>query len=158
MTTSRKDRLLARTLAETTVRVRVAPFGELDDALATLDVARSGDAPDPDEIGQAQAAVDACYEEITFRALPTARHDELISEHPPPEDKRDTHAFDPDTFVPAVVGESCTDDELDEKFWAEFFATAATAQEKQTVYLAVEALHRRSLDVRVGKGSTPTRS
>jgi hypothetical protein len=102
----------------------------------------------------AEAAVDACYETLTLRALPPARWEELSAAHPPTaaqmdrckaereqaakrgEEPLDWPSYDDATFWPAALAE-CVDGDMTGDDWTAFLAEHVSRGEVRGLKLAV---------------------
>ena len=104
-----------------TKRVTVQLDGEVANRIAGLralqtaarDSDRLSNEPDkaPAIIEQIEQAVEASRDTeivFTFKSIGRFRYDDLVMEHPPTKEaKREGAEFNPDTFPPALVAESC---------------------------------------------------
>lgn len=168
------DRLRSRQLPRTVVHLQVEFSDEMDAAQAELaeatrDLHRFRDRGDPFLAEQAQARVDAAqarldegFAEIPLRALPPAEFEELLLAHPPTEAQKQRNKdvqFDPDALIPALLAACAEVDGMTADDWAQLVGKGGTvtAGEKNALFAAAMQVNDRSPEVRLGKGSTPTR-
>lgn len=169
-----RERLRERGLPQTThpllvaqLSVLAAAQAELEEAVRALALART--APQGHllveryeaERDTARTRVEGCYEDVRVRALPPADLEVLIGEHPPtPEQEAKGHAWNPDSFVPALLAACVESDEVwTEADWAEMTSKGVLALgEVNALFEAAQVVNGRSPDLRLGKGWSPTRS
>lgn len=130
-----------------------------DDAPARLELTAALADGDDRRIEQAREALAACYEPLGLTAMPPQDWDDLIAEHPPPEQFKDRMWCDPVTFLPAALA-ACSDaEDLTEADWADHVKRGSMAPgEVRALLDDLVMLHDRSPDPDLPKGSTPTRS
>lgn len=167
-------RLKARQLPRTVAYLQIEFSDELeaaqrDLAEATRDLRRAQDRNDEFLIGQAQtrvdraqARVDEGFAEIPLRALPPAEFEELMLAHPATDAQKDRQpnaTFNPDTLIPALLAACAEVDGMGLDDWTDLVGKSGsvTAGEKAALFEAAMQINDRSPEVRVGKGSTPTR-
>jgi hypothetical protein len=115
------------------------------------------------QIAGAAAAVDACYETVVLRALPTVGEvtvETLIDAHPPTSEQMaaakaerdkarqrgdqppDWPSWDDRTFFPALL-EACADNDMTAADWVAFFAKNVSDGERAGIQLAALAVNER---------------
>lgn len=162
---SARERFLKRGLPTAIFPLAAAPSHEVEAAAAAVDEARRaflaaeqrGDDVTPYRatLDEAQAVLDSCYEDATVRALPSELMEDLLTDHAPSaEQAKDGLAWDPETFVPALLaeavrfaeGETWTVEE-----WTEAIVGGLSLGEVSGLFDAAYSLNGRTLDLRVGK-------
>lgn len=160
------DRLRERGLPSTTVPIRTGRIADTQQARAALDEAiRLRDkAPgiDPDleqAVVDARTALDACYEDVTVKAIEPAAYEALVAAHPPTDEQDEQgFAWNPDSFVPALLA-ACVDMGLSEDEWLEMCSAGPLALgESAELFEAAVKVNGRSPDLRTGKGFAQTGS
>jgi hypothetical protein len=173
-----RDELRGRGLPQATFSIRRVPSEELAAAEAELDAA-IGELRDAEaarrvssalrqQVEDAAARLDACFRELTIRALPPADLEALVNAHPATEAQRDKvpdAAWNRDTFAPALLAvcvfdePGATEPALTESEWVqETTKGSMSLGEIGALFEACWRVNDRSPDVRLPKGSTPTRS
>jgi hypothetical protein len=67
----------------------------------TVYIAVNGDDGEPVEVG------------LTFRGISAREYDKLVSKHPPrPADKKQGYGYNPDSFGPAIIAETCVEPQM----------------------------------------------
>jgi hypothetical protein len=141
-----KDRLSARRRPTATYGLRID-----DDTVARAELGAARAAGDEARIVAAQEAVEACYEQVTLTALPPAELEALIAAHPPPKESQVQKAWNPVTFIPALLAAS-VDSDVTEDDWAEYHRSGAmTTGEIADLFNAVWELNYRAPDPNVKK-------
>lgn len=80
------------------------------------------------EVDTAQAEVDKCFEKIRLHALPGAKFEELVGEHPPVDGVDDEDAsYHEETFLPALLAASA-DNGWAEDDWVEEIAELSVGE------------------------------
>jgi hypothetical protein len=176
---SQRERLLGRPRPSLPYPILVAdmdgPRQELDKVLRTARQAMiRADEGTPEHaaavasIEAAQAAVDACYETVTLRALPPAGYEQLKADHPPTAGQvaeAEKLGIPPpdanvDTLVPEALAAGC-DNGMTVEDWATFLAEHCghgERQELRTVVLGLNEATRFAESTVLPKGSTGIRS
>jgi len=163
--------LAQRQLPRTTVSLRVdfspeadSADAELRDAVLALRLAEQAGQDTAElntRVEAAQVAVDACFEHMAVNALPPTDFEELVAAHPPTVAQRQQDPsvqWNDATFRTAVLA-ACVEGDLTETDWTEMIAKGqVTLGEVRALVQAAIATNDRSVDVRVGKGSTQTPS
>lgn len=144
-----RDRLRERARPTAAFSLRVD-----DDTAALAELTAAREADDDEGIAAAQAAVDACYEQLRLMALPPADMEALIAAHPAVE--KDA-SWNPATFVPALLA-ACVESDVTEEDWVEYTTKGPmTSGEVTALFDAIMILnYRTSSDL--GKGSAGSRS
>lgn len=111
-------------------------------------------------VDETQAALDACFIELTVRALPANVYDDLQSDHPPTAEQEakakeagEEVAWDEDSFRPALFA-ACVDGDLTAEDWAEQARNMSKAEVRELWVLCLnlnEFSRNPDLDS-VGKG------
>jgi hypothetical protein len=113
------------------------------------------------ELEEAQAAVDACYEYLTVKAIPASEMEALIGAHPATREQLEVDprvTFNRLTFFPALLA-ACVESTETEEDWAQIIQSGELVLgEINTLVNVAMELNDRSPSVTLGKGSTPTRS
>jgi hypothetical protein len=105
--------------------------GRLVLASIGVDVDPAALAPLEEAVRTAQAAVDACFEEITLHALPGAQFEALMAEHPPAEaDVEKELVHNDETFLPALLAACCENGWLEED-WVEEIAELSVGERSE---------------------------
>jgi hypothetical protein len=114
-----KDRLATRQRPSTTYKLRID-----DDAAARTDLAAVTAAGA--DVEEAQAQLDACYEQLIITALPPVEMEALLAAHPATDAQRakDKTVFNQDTFVSALLA-ACIDSDVTESDWQEYTTKGA---------------------------------
>lgn len=74
-------------------------------------------------LAEAQRGLSACFHRIWFRPIGLTEFDALVTEHPPSAAQRkEGHAWNPDTFSFALLATACEDSDLTAEEWAEELA------------------------------------
>lgn len=174
---SLRDTLRARGLPHITVPIRAVPSAEVAEAeaelaaataaLADAEARRTVSTALRHRVDAAASAVDACYTELTVRALPAAEMEALIAEHPADTEHQRGQGipFDRVTFVPALLSRcvfdspDATEPALTEQEWTDEFAKGSgSLGEIGALFTACWQVNDRTPDPRLPKGSTPTSS
>jgi hypothetical protein len=141
-----KDRLSSRQRPTATYSLRID-----DDTVARAELGAARAAGDEARIIAAQEVVEACYEQVTLTALPPAELEALIAAHPPPKESQGQKAWNPVTFIPALLAAS-VDSDVTEDDWAEYHHSGAmTTGEIADLFNAVWELNYRAPDPNVKK-------
>ena len=141
-----KNRLAARPRPTATYALRID-----DDTVPRAELAAARAAGDEDRIVTAQTAVEACYEQVTLRALPPVELEALIAAHPPPKDQQGKKMFNSVTFIPALLAASVESD-VSEEDWVEFYTSGAmTTGEISDLFNTVWDLNYRAPDPNLPK-------
>lgn len=164
---SQRDRLLKRRLPTVPFRLMVDDDSdarrELADAEAALELAQYGPQDDAAKaevkkargrVEKARAALDACYEVITIRAVTPARFEEMMKDHPPREGKKE-EIYNPETFSRALFLEGVQDPELTRDEWEVFLDTQLSKAERDGsdgIFWATLALNTRTPSEDIPKG------
>lgn len=141
------------------VEDEVADAAELNLAGAERDLRRAKVGDDEDEIAvaeaaleQARAAVKACYDTLTFRALPSHEFEALISAHEPSkEQQKKGDQWNTDTFSPALLAACCVDSDLSEEEWAEELASWSVA-DRNAIFSAALSANVTARSITIPKG------
>lgn len=133
------------------------PLRTDDDRGPRAELAAAQDAGDERRIAAAQAVLEACYEQITIRALPPGEVEELLEQHPPTEEQAKRNwIYNPVTFPPALLA-ACIDSDITADDWAQYTTKGPmTRGEANTLFNTVWDLNYRVPDPWLGKGSTTT--
>jgi hypothetical protein len=91
-------------------------------------------------VADAQAAVDACYEPITMRALPPEVFEELAAQHPPRKDKEERWN---DATFPRAVFLASVEGEMTEEEWVAFLDTQCSQGERTVLGIAALGVNAR---------------
>jgi hypothetical protein len=149
----RRARLLAR--KRPTVDYQLAVVDELD-AVAELAAAREAfevaqlrvdDGAETavveaeKRVEQARKAVEACYEPVTFTALPPVEFEALVAAHPSREGKEEQ--WNGDTFPPACFLACVDTAELSADEWAEFVQASVSQAERVALFAAAIGINAR---------------
>lgn len=173
-----RETLKQRGLPLTTFPFRAVPSDELAAAEAALDEAtrdlRRAETTKAvttalrRRVDDAAEQVQACFQVLTVRAMPPADLEALIAAHPATDAQRDKDpdaVWNRDTFVPALLAACVFDDPagdepaLTEAEWAIAVTKGASSLgEVAALFNACWQVNDRAPDVRLPKGSTPTRS
>jgi hypothetical protein len=151
-----KDRLADRKRPGTTYNLRIDDDAAARAELAAAKAAWSAKASS-DNIGReaaAQAAVDACYEQIIITALPPVDMEALLAAHPATEDQRakDKTVFNQDTFVPALLA-ACIDSDVTEADWRDYTTTGSmTIGEVNALFAVAWEINYRDPSSSIKKG------
>lgn len=100
------------------------------------------------KVAKAQKKVDAHYETLKLRALPSEDMEALIAKHPAKKDSDD--AWNVETFRPALIA-ACVEGDMTEQDWAEFLSGRNNLGEVRELFSAVLRVNDRSPDPSVGK-------
>lgn len=144
-----KDRLASRKRPTTTYSLRID-----SDDVARAELAAAQVAADDDRIAVAQAAVEACYEQVTLTALTPVALEELLAAHPATDKQRAENKtmFNSDTFIAPFLA-ACVESDVTEAEWIEYTTTGAmTTGEVADIFNAAWALNYRVPDLNVKKG------
>ena len=144
-----KDRLATRKRPSTAYALRVD-----DDTAARTALVTAQASGDPTRIAEAEAALDACYEQLTITALPPVELEELLKQHPPTDAQRAAGhtTFNPDTFVAALLA-ACIASDVSEAEWMEYTTKGAmTAGETNSLFNDAWDINYRVLDQNIKKG------
>lgn len=102
-------------------------------------------------VTEAQAAVDACFEDIVFNALPGDEFEALMGEHPPtPEDDEKGLTHHDETFLPALLAASCTNGWTVEDWEAEL--AECTLGDRRELRETVTHVNTRTWSQQIPKG------
>jgi hypothetical protein len=129
------------------VEESVAEAAEMNLGGAERDLRRAKVNGDESEIAAAEAALEqakeqvrACYDSLTFRALPSHEFEALISAHEPTKEQQKEGAqWNNDTFSPALLAACCVDSDLSEDEWAEELASWSVADRNAIFSAALSA-------------------
>ena len=127
-----------------------------DDAAARAELAAAQASGDQDRISTAQAALDACYETLTFKAMAAEEWDDLITGHPPTDSQRSRGGWiNPLTLLPPALAACVQDSDVAEEDWREYLAPGGPIGpgEAMALFEDLAALHDRAPDLdSLGKG------
>lgn len=173
---SQRDRLMNRTLPSVTQAIAIDDPTSALRALSHADrvhqhAVRSGDAA---EIKRTKAALtraqkkhDACFEQLTIRALRPKMYEALIAEHPPTREQTATATapheapqWNRDTFRPALLA-ACVEGDMTAEDWAAWLEEHSSRGEGDKLFVVTLALNeaeRLPESVMLPKGSPLTPS
>jgi hypothetical protein len=152
--TSLRDRLLNRERPTATYRLRVADDAEqqrewalAQDGLRVAQLRADADAAREQakarrQLDKAQAALEACYEEIRVRALEPVVFEALVEQHPARKDTED-EAWNGDTF-PRALFLACVEGDLTPEEWSGFLDRACSHAERSELMFLALAVNSRS--------------
>lgn len=101
----------------------------------------------------AQAALHACYESITLRAMRPEDFEALADAHPPREGNSDDDAWNTDTF-PLAVFLACAPPDLTAEEWQAFLEESVSDAEQAGLLTMAVAVNARTVDPSVPKDWT----
>jgi hypothetical protein len=163
---SLRERLEAKSRVTTTYDLAVAdPTGaesKVAAAGAALTLALHEHDEDSAEAGSARAALDAaraeldaCFETITFQALPPDDFEALVAAHPP-KTRPDRDEWEK-TFEPALIA-LCAQGDLGEQWWLDYLASGKVSSgERDALFRNALAANVRARSTSLPKGSSATR-
>jgi hypothetical protein len=150
-----KDRLAARKRPSTSYSLRVDDDTAARAELAAAQQYRSPTgSSDAGRVAAAQAAVDACYEQLIITALPPVEMEALLAAHPATDAQRakDKAVFNSDTFVAALLA-ACIDSDVTEADWHEYTTTGSMSTgETNALFAAAWEINYRDPSPSIPKG------
>lgn len=97
---------------------------------------------------EADEALRGCYERVWFRALPPARFERLLAEHPPTEEQRkEERLWNRDTLALPLILACVERGDLSEQEWTELLTEQCSQGERDHMFAVALVVNTRAPDV-----------
>lgn len=108
------------------------------------------------ELDKTARAVNACYEQVTVRALPPEDFEHLVAAHPPRDVKELKAGEEPDEAwdgakFPRALFLACVDGELSREEWEKFLDGQCSQAERDQLFFAAQVINVRVPSVAIPK-------
>ena len=100
------------------------------------------------KLDKAQAALDACFEPVTIRAMAPPDYEALLAEHPAPKDSDNAFA----ETLPRALFLACVEGDMGQAEWEAFLDESASQGEREALYLTALQVNTRPPDESIPKG------